>query len=225
MKAGARPVMGENNSNSSDSFGVRARGSSRRISQASVAHQQQLQQYMQKHLENQIIEWKRKHEGGEFSQYLKEVCPENIRFAADDSVEWIDDRLLGPKWKGAFVRLTASDELHELGELPVMGGAGGAESPSHMEQINEEDEEDNDEDDGEVEEDLLTSAASFFGFSLTVSEADDKDDAARDQDSDDTSTEGEEKDPSAPTEPIQRRHASPNIINKKIVDPEAEDQD
>ena len=47
---------------------------SRRISHASLMHQQKLQQYMQKHLENQMIEWKLQHEGGTFIEYIQEVA-------------------------------------------------------------------------------------------------------------------------------------------------------
>ena len=46
----------------------------RRISHASVVHRQKLEKYMQKHLENQMIEWKQQHAGGTFIEYIQEVC-------------------------------------------------------------------------------------------------------------------------------------------------------
>jgi hypothetical protein len=41
-------------------------------------HQQKLQQYMQKHLENQMIEWKQKNNNGTFLEYIQEVSIESL---------------------------------------------------------------------------------------------------------------------------------------------------
>ena len=33
-------------------------------------------------------------------------------------LRWVDPRVLGPRWQGAFLRLRASDPLHVLGPPP-----------------------------------------------------------------------------------------------------------
>ena len=55
---------------------------------------------------------------------LAEIFPENVRFRASATepgarvLRWVDPRVLGPRWQGAFLRLRASDPLHVLGPPP-----------------------------------------------------------------------------------------------------------
>jgi hypothetical protein len=74
-----------------------------------------------------MLDWKQANPTGTFHEYIvvrkaalcattptksicanfpcpKHTCPENIDLNEDGSVAWMDDRLLGSKWKGAFDR-------------------------------------------------------------------------------------------------------------------------
>jgi hypothetical protein len=79
------------------------------------------QEYFQRDFENKIIVWKRGHPGRTFEEYLRDQFPENIRFATDGSVEWLDPRVTGDRWLGTFLRLKSTDTTVELGPLPGLG--------------------------------------------------------------------------------------------------------
>ena len=68
-----------------------------------------------------MIMWKRSHPAGTYPAYLLDEFPENVRCDGDGNVVWIDKRVRGPRWEGAFHSLAAADELHELGIMPRMG--------------------------------------------------------------------------------------------------------
>ena len=68
-----------------------------------------------------MIMWKRSHPAGTYPAYLLDEFPENVRCDGDGNVVWIDKRVRGPRWEGAFHSLAAADELHELGTMPRMG--------------------------------------------------------------------------------------------------------
>lgn len=78
-------------------------------------------EYWAKWQENEMIQWKSENPGGTFADYIQHSCPENIRFDEEGKVEWIDDRLNGPKWRGAFTALKATDSTHPLGDAPKIG--------------------------------------------------------------------------------------------------------
>ena len=77
--------------------------------------------FFQRDLENKMIMWKRSHPAGTYPAYLLDEFPENVRCDGDGNVVWIDKRVRGPRWEGAFHSLAAADELHELGTMPRMG--------------------------------------------------------------------------------------------------------
>ena len=76
-------------------------------------------EYFQKHLENQMISWKKKNPNGDYYAFLKEFFPENIRFNQNNTCIWVDKRVLGVKWNGAFHRVKATDDLHQIGAPPT----------------------------------------------------------------------------------------------------------
>jgi len=80
--------------------------------------QKQMQQFMQQDLENRMIEWKKLNmHRCSFENFLRDEFPENIKVDGD-CVIWVDERVQGPHWKGAFQRVKASDASVELGPLP-----------------------------------------------------------------------------------------------------------
>jgi hypothetical protein len=80
---------------------------------------ERMRTFMQKDLENRMIAWKKGRGDSEptFEDFLRDEFPENINFEGD-KVAWIDERVLGPNWKGAFDRVKATDAMWELGDLP-----------------------------------------------------------------------------------------------------------
>ena len=77
-----------------------------------------VKEYFQKHLENQMISWKKQNPNGDYYAFLKEFFPENIRFNQNNQCVWVDKRVLGPKWKDAFHRVKATDDLHKIAAPP-----------------------------------------------------------------------------------------------------------
>jgi hypothetical protein len=73
----------------------------------------------QKRLENKMIVWKQANPHKEFQDYLIDKMPENIKLDTAGAVCWLDPRLQGPLWKGAFERVQASDSPHEIGAAPL----------------------------------------------------------------------------------------------------------
>ena len=84
-----------------------------------------------------MIMWKRSHPTGTYAAYLLDEFPENVRCDGDGKVVWIDKRVRGPRWEGAFRSLAAADELHKLGSLPRMGGDGDASPAQEGEEARE----------------------------------------------------------------------------------------
>jgi hypothetical protein len=80
-----------------------------------------VQEYMKKELENQMIEWKKKQPTAkqhQFELFLLENYPENIRSEGSEVV-WVDPRVCGENWRGAFLRVSASQQTHQLGPPPT----------------------------------------------------------------------------------------------------------
>ena len=69
-------------------------------------------------LRNHMIEWKRSHRDGTYLDFLRDEMPENVRTNTDGKVIWVDPRVEGSKWRGAFDAVCANDPL-----LPLPGGA------------------------------------------------------------------------------------------------------
>jgi hypothetical protein len=80
-----------------------------------------LQDYMKKELENQMIEWKRKQpvsKQHQFELFLLDNYPENVKTEGNEVV-WVDPRVQGDNWRGAFQRLNAEHAVHQLGPPPM----------------------------------------------------------------------------------------------------------
>jgi hypothetical protein len=77
--------------------------------------------HMQHDLENRMLDWKKKQAAPEtctFEHFLFEEFPENVKFR-NGKATWVDERVLGSNWKGAFEKVKATDTPHLLStELP-----------------------------------------------------------------------------------------------------------
>ena len=78
-----------------------------------------VREYMQRDLENLVIAWKRRNPTGTFERFMRENFKENTR--VEDGRVVLDERVQGEAWRGTFQRLTAQDQLHELGPPPGDG--------------------------------------------------------------------------------------------------------
>jgi hypothetical protein len=88
--------------------------------QASAAEeltlQQQVKDYMEKELENMMIDFKRSYPDASFVEFLLNHFPENVKIEGDRNK--LDERVRNDNWEGRYNRLSADSELHELGPLP-----------------------------------------------------------------------------------------------------------
>ena len=71
-----------------------------------------------------MIHWKRNHPAGSFDHFMLELFPENARTDGRGRIT-LDTRVEGRAWREVFERLTAADEVHDIGELAAaaVGGA------------------------------------------------------------------------------------------------------
>jgi hypothetical protein len=94
-------------------------GSAEEEEQAQI---RELKTYMKKELSNQMILWKREHPGHQrdhFELFLLENYPENVTADAEGRVLWVDPRVQGQAWLGAFESTSALHSLFELGPPPM----------------------------------------------------------------------------------------------------------
>jgi hypothetical protein len=97
-------------------------------SKSEQVYKSKLRDYMQKQLENEMIQFKRDcykgHSNPDFVDFICFKCPDNIEIedgpepSRTRTVKSIDKRLLGVKWKGAFERISSTDSLHDIGDIP-----------------------------------------------------------------------------------------------------------
>ena len=64
---------------------------------------------------NKIILWKRENKeiSSNYHLFIKDMFPENIKFV-NNNVDWIDPRVMGPRWKGVFDKLSYNTKLYKL---------------------------------------------------------------------------------------------------------------
>ena len=84
------------------------------------ARKEIVKDWMAKDFVNLIIKWKRNNPGEEdnYLLFIRDKFPENINIGPMGKVEWIDPRISGKRWLGAFSRVNATDDLHDLDEPP-----------------------------------------------------------------------------------------------------------
>ena len=85
------------------------------------AYKSKSRAFQQQHLENGIINWKRKNPNGTYEQWLKDEMSGNIKFDDHGNVVWIDPRAGNLKF--AFKKMRPFDPLHNLGDAPMPDAA------------------------------------------------------------------------------------------------------